>query len=395
MIPYSKQFIDDDDVKAVTDVLKSPFLTQGPNIELFEKNIARYVGAKYAIFVSSGTAALHLSYLSLSLDKDDILVTSPITFVATANAALLACLSVEFSDIDIETGNLDPSLLSKKIQNCTKKPRVIAPVHFTGASCDMEKIKLLADEHSMFVVEDASHAIGGSYLDGGKIGNCKYSDLTVFSFHPVKPITTGEGGLITTNSKNLYKKIIRMRSHGINKLDDAFINLENSHTNNLPNPWYYEMIELGLNYRNTDIHAALGNSQLKKLDLFVRYRKNLANNYDKFFKDVDGVNTISSKNRSFSAHHLYVILIDFTKFKTNRADLMMHLKKNNIGTQVHYIPLFMQPFYQGYKKFNVSDFPNSNLYYDSCISIPMFHGMKIEEQKFVFDCIMNFLNKTS
>jgi len=285
LIPYGKHHLDDSDIKAVVDVLKSNFLTQGPSVEVFEQEVCSYTGAKFAVAVSSGTAALHIAAIAAGVRPGNAVLTSPITFVASANAALFAGGRVIFSDIDRDTINICPDFLDKTfLENSNVK--AIIPVHYAGLPCDMVRIRESAEKNKALVIEDAAHALGGRYEDGGRIGNCKHSSMTTFSFHPVKAIAAGEGGLITTNDPVLYKRLLRLRSHGINKLDDSFVITEQAFTNNMPNPWYYEMLELGFNYRMTDIQSALACSQLKKLDKFIARRKQLVENYDLAFTDL-------------------------------------------------------------------------------------------------------------
>jgi len=285
MIPYGRHHIDDDDINAVVTLMKSGWLTQGPTVELFEKSIAKYVGAKYAVAVSSGSVALHMTLLAAGLDEKSKLITSPITFVSSANAALYIGATPLFTDIDPETINMSVESLSEKIKEIPDID-VVVPVHFSGVPCDMNDIKKVADDNELIVIEDAAHALGSSYLDGSKIGCCKHSLMTIFSFHPVKTIAAGEGGMITTNDEKLYRKLLRLRSHGINKLDDPYLAVEEAYTGEIRNPWYYEMRELGFNYRITDIQCALGLSQLKKIDKFISRRREIAKMYDTLFQDI-------------------------------------------------------------------------------------------------------------
>tara|TARA_Y200000002_G_C22623195_1_gene639107 strand:- start:21 stop:1202 length:1182 start_codon:yes stop_codon:yes gene_type:complete len=381
IIPYGKHFIDDEDIKAVVEVLKYKNLTQGDEVEKFEIAVAKYVGAKYAVAISSWTAGLHIANLALGVKTGDEVVTSPITFVASSNSAIYCGATPVFSDIDKKTINICPNQLEETIKK-NSKIKVIIPVHYSGLPCDMKSISDIAKKYNLSVIEDAAHALGAKYSDGSMVGSCKYSEMTGFSFHPVKSIAAGEGGMITTNNYSIYKKLIRYRSHGINKLDDSFINKQNSETNGLINPWYYEMQELGYNYRITDIQCALGLSQLKKLDKFLERRKDLVNRYDEVFKAFKNLNPIQIEDRDLSSHHLYVVRINFEKIKTSRAELMNKLKKRGILCQVHYIPVTSQPYYLelGY---NTTEYPESLNFYKEALSIPLYYTLSNEDQRSV------------
>jgi perosamine synthetase len=389
MIPYGKHHVDDDDIKAVVDVLKNKFLTQGPMIEKFEKAICDYVGAKYAVAVSSGTAALHLSALASGVKPGSSIVTSPITFVSTANASFYCGGDVHFADIDPLNINISPN----KIENIVKENNdicAIFPVHFAGLPCDMEALSDISKRYNLSLVEDAAHALGASYSNGQKVGSCCYSDMTIFSFHPVKSIAAGEGGLITTNDESLYRKLIRLRSHGINKLDDSLVNEAESKTDGSVNPWYYEMQELGFHYRITDIQCALALSQLNKLNKFVDRRRVLVNKYDSYFKGLEFIKPAQNLERELSSHHLYVLRIEFDKFNITRSEFMRLLRKKEIITQVHYIPLPIQPYYKS-KGFDIIDYPEANSYYQEAISIPLFYDLTDDQQAFVVKVILEIL----
>ena len=389
MIPYGKHHIDDDDIKAVVDILKNGYLTQGPMIEKFEKAVCNYVGAKYAVAVSSGTAALHLSALAAGVKPGRSIVTSPITFVSTANASFYCGGGVRFADIDSFSINISPMKI-KDVIEANNDICAIFPVHFGGLPCDMEALSNIAERYNLFIVEDAAHALGANYSNGQKVGSCCYSDMTIFSFHPVKSIAAGEGGLITTNDEALYRKLIRLRSHGINKLNDPLLNHNESMTDESVNPWYYEMQELGFHYRITDIQCALALSQLKKLDKFIDRRRMLVNKYDSYFKDLEFIKPAQILSRELSSHHLYVLRIKFDKVNITRNKFMKLLKEKEIITQVHYIPLPIQPYYKS-KGFDIIDYPEANSYYEEAISIPLFYDLTDDQQEYVVKVILEIL----
>lgn len=386
MISYGKHFIDDDDIEAVVNVLKSDSLTQGPNISRFEEEVAHYVGSKYAVAVTSGTAALHLACLALDLTSDDCVVTSPNTFVASSNCALYCRAKVTFADIDPETLNIDPIKLESVI-NRDKCIKAIIPVHYAGLPCDMAKISSIANNNGAYIIEDASHALGAYYDNGNKVGSCSYSDMTVFSLHPVKLIAAGEGGVITTNSDKLYKRLIRLRSHGINKGNDKFeapnLGLD---SDGLPNRWYYEMQELGFNYRMTDIQAALASSQLKKLSMFLQKRTSIAKKYDDIFKYNPSLKSMQIGHREQSANHLYVVSIDFDKIGISRNKFMSLMADVEIITQVHYIPVHLHPYYKK-KGFKLGDYPCSEQNYLETLSLPIYYSLTDKQQQYVIDNI--------
>ena len=374
IIPYGRQTIDEKDIEAVIETLRSDFLTTGPKVKKFEEKFADYVGAKYAIAVSSGTAALHLACLAVDLKKDEELITTPMTFAASANCALYCGAKPVFCDIKTENGLLDEILLEERI---TEKTKIIIPVHYAGLPCEMEKIKEIAKKHNLVVIEDACHALGAGYKNS-KIGDCAYSDMAVFSFHPVKHITTGEGGMITTNSEKLYKKLLLLRSHGITKNPEELENKEEG-------PWFYEMQELGYNYRITDIQCALGISQLEKIDEFIDKRRGIAKVYDEAFSKIEGIEIIPEAEGKKNAYHLYVIKV---KDKNTRLDFFNYLKENDIFCQVHYIPVHWHPFYQklGYKK---EDCPKAGGFYERIISLPIYPGLKNND----LDKVINLVKK--
>ena len=390
IIPYGKHYIDQDDINSVVDILKNKNLTQGPTVLAFEKAVANFVGSKYAVAMSSWTAGLHMAYLAAGLKENDKIITSPVTFVATSNAALYCNAKPIFSDIDPETINLCSKQLEEKIKNIDNI-KIISPVHFSGLPCDMKEIKRIADKHKITIIEDAAHALGAKYEDGTMVGNCKYSDMTGFSFHPVKSIAAGEGGMITTNNKRLYKKLLKLRSHGIDKLDDKLINKELAFTDDIKNPWYYEMQELGYNYRITDIQCALGQSQLKKLNKFIDRRLELVLRYDEAFATFNNVKPIQKKYRKLSSHHLYVVEINFSNLEINRAKLMTELRNEGILTQVHYMPVTSHPYYKslGYETCN---YKNSVDYYNKCLSLPLYYSLTNDDQSKVIKLLKSLLN---
>jgi perosamine synthetase len=388
-ISYGRQHIDEDDIRAVVECLRSSALTQGPMVGKFEKTVADYVGARFAVAVSSGTAGLHMASLAAGVGPGNALLTSPITFVATSNAAVYARGAPLFADVDEETVNISPASIEKMLTK-HREIRVISPVHFSGLPCDMVAIKKMADAAGAVIVEDAAHALGSCYADGSPVGSCKYSLMTVFSFHPVKSITTGEGGLVTTNDEGIHRKLLRLRSHGINKEVDIYQFPDNAQTNGVPNPWYYEMQELGFHYRITDIQCALGVSQMKKLNTFVSRRRALARRYDAAFDGHKRIRPAQAAGRDLSAHHLYPVRIDFTAAGTTRAMLMGKLRQRGVVTQVHYIPVPTQPFYQRLGFVN-ADYPQANAYYAQALSLPLYVDLTDEQQDSVITLLLELL----
>jgi UDP-4-amino-4,6-dideoxy-N-acetyl-beta-L-altrosamine transaminase len=388
MIPYGKHHIDEEDIKSVVKVLKSDNLTQGPLISTFESEISKYVGAKYSVVITSCTAGLHLASIISNMKKGKKLLTSPITFVATANSSLFCGAETIFADIDSSTINISIGSIKKVILK--NKVHAIAPVHFGGLPCDVKKIKEIADKVGAIIYEDAAHAFGASFSDGSKVGSCKYSDMTVFSFHPVKSIATGEGGAITTNDKKIYEKLIRLRNHGLEKNQENFQLKNNFFANNLNDPWYYEMQELGYNYRITDIQCALGLSQLKKIDKFVKRRRELAKKYDLEFENLKNCEPAQKNMRDLSSNHLYVLKINFKKLGKTRADLMKEFKSAEIITQVHYIPVISHPYFKK-KNYKDSNFPNCYNYYNSALSIPLFYDLTDKQQSYVIDQVKKLI----
>jgi UDP-4-amino-4,6-dideoxy-L-N-acetyl-beta-L-altrosamine transaminase len=390
MIPYSRQYIDEADIKAVVNVLRSDWITQGPKISEFENRLAVYCGSKFAIVFNSGTSALHGAYFALGLKKGDEFITSPITFAATSNAGLYLGAKPVFVDVEKHTGNIDSSKIKDMITNKTK---LIVPVHYAGHPVDLKKISRIAKKYNLFVVEDACHALGAKYKeqrakskeqkkeDWIKIGSSKYSDMTVLSFHPVKHITTGEGGAVLTNNEEFYKKLLMFRNHGITKNKSRFT----IHDSRFKGDWYYEMQFLGYNYRMTDIQAALGISQLKKLNAFVKRRREIAEIYNNAFKDNPYFDISYEKNYAFSSYHLYPIRLKNT-YKDKKIEIFSKLRERGISVQTHYIPVYWHPYYKelGYKK---GLCPVAEDFYQREISTPVYPSMKNSEKQHVISNI--------
>ncbi|MDP9202124.1 MAG: UDP-4-amino-4,6-dideoxy-N-acetyl-beta-L-altrosamine transaminase [Gemmatimonadota bacterium] len=385
MIPYGRHHVDEDDIRAVGDVLRNGALTQGPVIEAFENAVTEYVGVKYAVAISSCTAGLHVSAIAAGVGPGSTLITSPITFVASANAALYAKAQPAFADVDPDTINMSPSSLRDTLRR-NPGTRAVVPVHFAGLPCDMPEIKRAADDAGAVIIEDAAHALGATYADGQRVGSCAYSLMTVFSFHPVKAIAAGEGGIVTTNDMRAYRHLLRLRSHGINKCDDPLQVTEEASTDGIPNPWYYEMQELGFHYRITDIQCALALSQLEKLDRFISRRRQLVKAYDSAFANLKNARPAQRTGRERSGHHLYVLRINFEAIGTHRGEFMRALKARDIGSQVHYIPVPAHPYYRS-MGFDPEDFPNAQSYYREALSIPLFYSLTDDQQKGIIKVI--------
>ena len=362
---YSRQNIDRQDISAVVKTMQSDFITQGPKVREFEDKLCEVTGAKYAVAVNNGTAALHLSALALGVGEGDEGITTPITFVASANCLRYVGATVKFADIESDTGLIDPAEIKKQISSKTK---VIIPVHYAGQSCDMEAIATIAKRHNLFLIEDAAHAIGSVYK-GHKVGSCRYSDLTTFSFHPVKTITTGEGGAITTNNPQLYKKLLMLRTHGILQKPEV-------------SPWFYEMQELGYNYRLSDILASLGISQLSKLNQFVDKRRKMVERYSQAFSGDPRFSVLQENPESFAAFHLFPLFINFNTVKKDKKRIFADLLKKGIKLQVHYIPVHLHPYYRqlGLK---LGDFPHAEKFYESEISLPLHPNLTDNDIKYI------------
>jgi UDP-4-amino-4,6-dideoxy-N-acetyl-beta-L-altrosamine transaminase len=376
-IPYSRQFIDEDDIKAVVDVLRSDFITQGPKVGKFEQALASYCGAKYAVAFSSGTAALHGAYFSVGISHGDEIITSPMTFVATSNAALYLGARPVFVDVEPDTGNIDSSLIEKAI---TKKTKAIVPVHYAGHPADIDVVHETAKKHNLIIIEDACHALGASYK-GKKIGSL--SDMTVFSFHPVKSITTGEGGAVLTNNADYYERLLMFRAHGITKENFS----AEPH-----GQWYYEMQHLGFNYRLTDIQAALGASQLRKLDGFVQRRRQIAAAYDNAFRDNRFFDVPPERDYATSSYHLYPTRLKKV-YKGKKRELFSMLRQNGLGVQIHYMPVYMQPYYQGLG-YERGSCPFAEDFYLGEVSLPVYTAMSNEDVGHVIETVFSLFKES-
>ena len=384
MIPYGRQFITEDDIEAVKQVLKSDFITQGPVVPEFENDVVNLVSAKHAVAVNSATSALHIACLALGLQEGDWLWTSPISFVASANCGLYCGAKISFVDIDEKTYNICPESLEKKLIEAKKLgqlPKVVVLVHYAGQSCDMRKIHLLSQEYNFKIIEDASHAIGGMY-DKHYIGSCEYSDITVFSFHPVKIITTAEGGIATTNCTDLFKKMLLLRSHGISRDPNEMQGYSEG-------PWYYEQLELGFNYRMTEMQGALGRSQIKTIKDNINRRHAIAKQYHKELSNLQ-ITLPYQSDFSTSSYHLFPIQLHLEKIKYSRKEVFNMLREQGIGVNVHYIPIHTQPFYKRLP-YDLGNYPVAESFYEKVITIPLFHSMSDLEQRKVIESIKNII----
>lgn len=377
-LPYGKQWIDEEDINAVVDVLRGDYLTTGPYIQQFEEAVANYVGATYAVAFSNGTAALHGACFAAGIQKGDEVITTPMTFAASANCILYQGGTPVFADIDEQIYNIDPVEIERKI---TQKTKAIIPVDFTGQPADLDAILDIAKKHNLVVIEDAAHALGATYKER-KVGSI--SDMTMFSFHPVKHITSGEGGIITTNNKKYYEKLLQFRSHGITRNVNKMIRNDG--------PWYYEMQFLGYNYRMTDIQAALGTSQLKKINRFIELRSKYVDMYNAAFKELSTLSVPRQLEETQSSWHLYIIRLNLSKLSINRKQIFEKLQQHNIGVNVHYIPVYLQPYYQqlGYKKGCCIE---AEKLYEEIITLPLFPAMSTEDAQDVIDAMRSIVRE--
>ncbi len=382
IIPYGRHHLDQNDILNVTNTLKSGELTQGSQIFKFENIVKKYVGAKYAVAVSSCTAGLHLCAIVAGLNKNNSFVTSPISFVSTSNAGLYQNSKPLFVDIDPKTVNIDIKKLRELIEK-NKSIKAILPVHFGGYPVDLKKIYNFIKKKKKIIIEDAAHALGAKYKDGYMVGSCKYSDMCVFSFHPVKIVASGEGGVITTNNEKYYRELLRLRSHGINKKDDKFLNKEFAFdSKSKRNTWYYEMQQLGFHYRITDIQSSLAISQMSKIKKFLNKRLLLVKNYNKFLKKFKHCEPVQKINFKISSNHIYIVRINFNKIGISRNELMTKLKNLRILTQVHYLPIFLQHYYKRFN-INIKNYTNSIDYYNNCLTLPLYYDLSLDEQKYI------------
>jgi UDP-4-amino-4,6-dideoxy-N-acetyl-beta-L-altrosamine transaminase len=380
MIPYGRQNVSEDDIQAVVDVLRSDFLTQGPTVPAFEKSVADYCGAQHAVAVNSATSALHLACLALDVGPGDRMWTSAVTFVASANCARYCGAEVDFVDIDARTYNMSVDALEAKLATAERSgslPKVVIPVHLCGQPCDMAGIHALSQRYGFKIVEDASHAVGGRYR-GEPVGNCRFSDIAVFSFHPVKIITSAEGGMAVTNDPRLAKRMQRLRTHGITREGVDMIHAPDG-------PWYYEQIELGFNYRMTDVHAALGLSQMTRLNEFTARRQAIAQRYDALLKKVP-VTTPSQYPDGVSGLHLYVVRLRLDDIEKSHREVFDALRAAGIGVNLHYIPVYRQPYYErmGFRR---ADFPEAERYYAEAISLPIHPRLSDADQRYVCEIL--------
>jgi len=377
-LPYGHQWIDNKDISEVTKVLKSDFITQGPKIKEFEEVVAKYCNIKYAVAFSSGTAALHSAAFTAGIKQNDEAITSPMTFVASSNCVLYLNGTVKFADIKKDTYNINPNEIKKRI---TKKTKVLIPVDYAGQPCDLDEVNEIANENNLIVIEDASHAIGAEYK-GKKIGGL--TDLTIFSFHPVKHITTGEGGMVLTNNEEFYEQLLMFRTHGITKNPKKM--------NKNEGRWYYEMQTLGYNYRLTELQCALGLSQFKKIDKFIKRRREIVKKYNKAFKDINEIIIPYEKPDVKSSYHLYVIQLRLEKLKAGRKQIFDALRAENIGVHVHYIPVHLQPYYMKHFGFKKGEFPVAENYYERCLTLPLYPQMSDEDIDDVIHAVKKIIN---
>lgn len=381
MIYYGHQHIDEKDIAAIERVLRSDWLTQGPDIDVFEAAVAKYCGAKYAVAVTNATSALHIACCAAGLSAGGMLWTTPNTFVASANCGRYCGAKVDFVDIDEATYNMDVKKLAAKLQSAERKPDVVVPVHFSGQSCAMDRIQALAEQYGFTVIEDASHALGAEYK-GSKVGSCHYSDMTVFSFHPVKIITTGEGGMVLTNDETLYTKLKLFRSHGITRESSLL-------TKQPDGPWYYEQQELGFNYRMTDLQAALGYSQLQRVDQFVARRRQLARQYNTLLADLP-LTLPYQREDTNSSWHIYVVRLKLEQVSKTKKEIFAAMQERGIILNLHYIPVHLQPYYQR-MGFKMGDYPAAEQYYREALTLPLYYDLTDDEQQYISECLHGIL----
>lgn len=396
-LPYGRQKIDADDINAVTEVLQSPFLTSGPAVEKFEQKLGLAVQAQFTVSCSSGTAALHLAALALRLVPGDIVIVPTTTFLATANAVRYVGAEVVFSDVAPDTGLMQPEHFEDALARCTGPVKAVFPVHLAGQTCDMAGIAAIARKHNISIVEDASHALGSENPDSNgkisKVGSCAYSDMAIFSFHPVKTIATGEGGAITTNDPKLAQSLCSYRNHGMSRDEATFANTDMAFdTDGRANPWYYEMQEPGFNYRASDIHCALGSTQLDKLGLYSKKRQKLASLYDQALPTLAPTILPIRRMPGTPVWHLYVVLIDFAATGRSRACFMRDLHDKGIGSQVHYIPVHHQPYYRN--RYGKITMPGADQYYERCLSLPLFPDMNDEDVFRVVEALSSIIHQS-
>ena len=388
IIPYGKQYIDEEDIEAVIKTLRSDYLTQGPLIDQFEEAFCSYVGAKYAVAVSSCTAGLHISCQALGINSKSKVATTTNSFVSTANCASFLGAEIKFFDIDLDSLNISIDSLEEYLIKGNHIDLVIA-VNFAGVPFDQKRLASLSSKYGFKILEDSAHALGSTSINGKRVGSCEYSDVSVFSLHPVKTIAAGEGGVITTNNKEIYKDLLRLRSHGINKGSDKLLNREFAYTGNKKNLWYYEMTELGYHYRITDIQCALALSQLKKIDKFIAWRQNLADYYRKLIKEIEFIEPAQIKKCNTLSNHIFPVRINFSEFNIKRNDLMIYLRKHSIFTQVHYIPIPIHPYYKemGYDH---KEFVNNMTYFNEALTLPLYYQLKNSQVDYVLQLIKNY-----
>jgi len=399
-IPYGKHYLDEKDIEVVSLSLRGDFLTQGPLVSKFEQSFTNVVGAKYSISVSNGTAALHLACVALGLSSGDWVITTPLSFVATANAILYAGATPVFADIDPNTLNISVESVREKLRD-NRTVKAIIVVNFAGAPGPMQELRELADEYGVKIIEDASHALGASYANDEKVGSGAFAEAATFSLHPVKGVTAGEGGVVTTNDRSIYHRLLKLRSHGITKGNFAFLGIshpsgdlvdqESAIENGELRPWYYEMQELGFNYRLTDFQSALATSQLGKLNRYLAKKRQLVSLYDEAFRDIENINATQLALRSFSAHHIYVTEVDFDAIGTTRHRFMKAMMAAGVGTQVHYIPIVSQPFYRQ-KGFRLDDYPNTKAFYAKALTLPLYFQITPWQQEQVIDVVKGLVH---